>query len=135
MTTLLLQPKKIYGMLKETASQWVDDKSLKLGAALSYYTVFSLPPLLLIVIAVAGLAFGEEAARGQIVGQFEGLIGKESASVVQTMIAKAANPQKGTIATINRSYCSARGCIGRVHRTAGFPEHGLEGEAQTPGRP
>jgi membrane protein len=96
----MLQPGKIYGMLKETVSQWVDDKSLKLGAALSYYTVFSLPPLLLIVIAVAGLVFGEEAARGQIVGQFEGLIGKESASVVQSMIAKAANPQKGVIATV-----------------------------------
>ncbi len=100
MTTLLFKPRRIYRLLKDTASQWLDDKSLKLGAALSYYTVFSLPPLLLIVIALAGLAFGEEAARGQIVDQFEGFVGKQSASIIQTMIAKAAGPKRGTIATI-----------------------------------
>ncbi len=91
---------KLYTLLREAASQWIDDKSLKLGAALSYYAVFSLPPLLLIVIALAGLAFGEDAARGQIVDEFKGFIGEQSAAIVQTMIAKAAGPKKGTIATV-----------------------------------
>lgn len=100
MVKLLSQPRRIYSLLKDTTSQWIDDKSLKLGAALSYYTVFSLPPLLLIVIALAGLGFGEEAAQGQIMGQFEGFVGKQSAAIIQTMIAKAAGPQRGTIATI-----------------------------------
>jgi membrane protein len=78
----------------------MDDNSFKLGAALSYYTVFSLPPLLLIVIAVAGLAFGEEAATGQIVKEFQGFIGKENAAFIQTMIErKAAAPERGIAAT------------------------------------
>lgn len=51
-----------------TFNEWVDDKCPRLGAALSYYTIFSLAPMLIIAIAVAGLVFGEEAARGQIVG-------------------------------------------------------------------
>ncbi|OGW46789.1 MAG: ribonuclease BN, partial [Nitrospirae bacterium GWC2_57_9] len=96
----MLRPKQLYELLKEAASQWSNDKSLKLGAALSYYTVFSLPPLLLIVIATAAFAFDEEAARGQIVAQFQGFIGKENAAFIETMIEqKAAAPERGLVAT------------------------------------
>lgn len=70
---------------------------MTLGAALSYYTVFSLPPLLLIVIAVAGLLFGGEAASGRIVKEFQGFIRKENAAIIQAMVErKAAAPTKAS---------------------------------------
>jgi membrane protein len=60
-----------------------------MGAALSYYTVFSLAPLLVIVIGIAGLVFGEEAARGAMVGQLQGLMGDEGASAIKELIENA----------------------------------------------
>jgi len=71
-----------------------------LSAALSYYTCFSLAPLLLLIIAVMGLVFGRDAAQGQIFEQLSGLIGPRSAGMVQTMIASAWHPAKGIIATL-----------------------------------
>ena len=62
-------------VVKKAAAAWVDDRAQTMGAALSYYTVFSLAPLLLIAISVAGLVFGEDAARGAVVRQLQGLIG------------------------------------------------------------
>lgn len=87
-------------LLKETYAEWKEDKALRLGAALSYYTVFSLPPLLVLVVAVAGLVFGAEAARGQIVKEFQGLIGQGGTETVQTMIAQASKPKTGRISTL-----------------------------------
>ena len=71
-----------------------------MGAALSYYTVFSLAPLLVVIIAVAGFFFGEDAARGRIVEQLTGTLGREGAQLVQTMIQKASEPKAGIIATV-----------------------------------
>ncbi|MFN2646632.1 MAG: YhjD/YihY/BrkB family envelope integrity protein [Burkholderiales bacterium] len=71
-----------------------------MGAALSYYTLFSIAPLLLIAIAVAGFVFGEEAARGQISGQLAGMVGPEGAKAVEGMLAAANQPKEGLIATI-----------------------------------
>ena len=62
-------------LIKQTGAAWIDDYAPSMGAALSYYTVFSLAPMLLIVISVAGLVFGDEAARGEIFGQLRGLMG------------------------------------------------------------
>jgi len=62
--------------MKEAASSWSADYAPSMGAALSYYTLFSIAPLLIIVIAVAGLAFGDEAARGAIFEQLRGMIAK-----------------------------------------------------------
>lgn len=92
--------KRIFGLLKETFAEWKEDKSLKLGAALAYYTIFSLPPLLLIVIAVAGMVFGQQAVKGQIVAQFQQFVGKEHAQIIQTMVQHAALPKGGIIATV-----------------------------------
>ncbi len=64
-----MNPKQIFAILKETASDWMEDQAPTLGAALAYYTVFSLAPLLVIAIAIAGLVFGQEAAQGQIFDQ------------------------------------------------------------------
>ncbi len=98
--SILQESKKIYGLLKETGSQWNEMSSFRLSAALSYYTVFSLPPLLLLVIAIAGSVFGEAAAKGELVNQFQGVMGPQSASLVQTLISNASRSGSGTIATI-----------------------------------
>ncbi|NJO40966.1 MAG: YihY/virulence factor BrkB family protein [Cyanobacteria bacterium CRU_2_1] len=88
-------------LIKATAVEWNEDKVPLLAASLAYYTVFSLAPLLLIAIAIAGAFFGEEAARGELVRQFQGLIGRDGAEAIQTMIQNTQKPNSGgTIATI-----------------------------------
>jgi membrane protein len=64
-------------MLKQAVTAWMNDYAASMGAALAYYTMFSLAPVLLVAIAVAGLVFGQEAARGEIVSQLGGLVGRE----------------------------------------------------------
>ena len=71
-----------------------------MGAALAYYTMFSLAPLLLIVVSVAGLAFGEDAARGEIQAQLQNLMGKQGASAVQDLLASVREPAEGLTATV-----------------------------------
>jgi membrane protein len=71
-----------------------------MGAALAYYTLFALAPILIVAIAIAGLAFGPEAVRGEIVGQIEGLVGLEGARAVQAMLEGAAKPSSSIPATI-----------------------------------
>lgn len=83
---------KIWGLLKQTFKEWLEDKSSRLAAALAYYTAFSLAPLLIIVIALAGFFFGEEAAVGQIVSQIQGLVGRDGAQLIQTAIENANKP-------------------------------------------
>lgn len=92
--------KTIGGLLKETFDEWNEDKASRLAAALAYYTIFSLAPLLIIAIAIAGSIFGEEAARGEIVGQIQGLVGKSGAEVIETAIENANKPASGTIASL-----------------------------------
>ena len=92
--------KTVISLLKQTFTEWQEDKAPTLAAALAYYTVFSLAPLLIIVIAIAGLVFGPDAAQGQIVAQLQSLIGKEGAETVQELIIKASEPKSGMIATI-----------------------------------
>jgi len=84
-----------WGLLKETFSEWNQDKAERMAAALAYYTMFSLAPLLVIVIAIAGSIFGQEAARGEIVGQIQGLLGKQGAQFLQAAIQNANKPQSG----------------------------------------
>ncbi|MEZ2249691.1 YihY/virulence factor BrkB family protein [Microcoleus sp.] len=92
--------KTVLSLLKQTFTEWQEDKAPTLAAALAYYTVFSLAPLLIIVIAIAGLVFGADAAQGQIVGQLQSLIGKDGAQTVQDLIVKASEPKSGMIATL-----------------------------------
>ncbi|MGD0341882.1 MAG: YhjD/YihY/BrkB family envelope integrity protein, partial [Bacteroidales bacterium] len=77
---------KIGYLLKETFSEFIADNGMKLSAALSYYTVFSLPPLLIIVISLCGFFFGAEAVRGEIFGQINGLVGNAVAIQIQDII-------------------------------------------------
>ena len=92
--------KGLIELFKQTIQEWSEDKAPRLAAALAYYTVFSLAPLLVIVIAIAGLVLGREAVQNQIVQQIGGLIGTDNASAVQTMIAGASQRGSGIVATI-----------------------------------
>jgi membrane protein len=89
---------RIRGLVAKSAEAWLDDYAPSMGAALSYYTLFSLAPLLIIAIAVAGLFFGEEAARGEIVAQIRGLIGADGAAAVQGMLKSASAPAESLLA-------------------------------------
>ncbi len=92
--------KSSWGLLKSVFSSWSDDYAPSMGAALAYYTMFSIAPLLLIVISVAGLVFGEEAARGEIFHQLRGLMGAEGAQAVQGLLESANKPTQGIVSTI-----------------------------------
>ncbi|MDO9091848.1 MAG: YihY/virulence factor BrkB family protein [Rubrivivax sp.] len=85
--------------LKQVVTASLQDEVPSMGAALAYYTVFSMAPLLLIVISVAGLVFGEDAARGEIQAQLQGLMGVSGASVVQELLASVREPAESLTAT------------------------------------
>jgi membrane protein len=89
-----------FSLWKHALFAWIDDFAPSMGAALAYYTLFSLAPVLLIVIAVAGLVFGPDAARGQIVLQLEGVMGREGALAVQALLQNANQPAQGLAASI-----------------------------------
>ncbi len=97
---ILSKVKEGFSLIGATYIELLDDKVYKMTAALSYYTLFSLAPLLIIAIAIAGFIFGEEAARGEIVSQIEGLVGTSGAEVVQSLIKSAAFSEGGVFATI-----------------------------------
>ena len=88
-----------WNLVKQVASSWVDDYAPSMGAALAYYTMFSLAPLLLIAISVAGLVFGQEAARGEIAEQLRSFMGDQGASAVQGLLASVRQPSEGIAAT------------------------------------
>ena len=79
-------------LLRDAGTNWVDDHAQSMGAALAFYTIFSIAPLLLIVIAVAGMVFGEEAARGEIYTQLNGLLGNSGARAVQGLLESVRQP-------------------------------------------
>jgi membrane protein len=79
---------------------WLDDYAPSMGAALSYYTLFSLAPLLLIVVSVAGLVFGEDAVRGELFAQLQGLMGDDAAQAVQSLLASVHKPVHGALGTV-----------------------------------
>jgi membrane protein len=87
-------------MLTETFTAWSDDKVPRHGAALAYYTVLSLVPLLVVIIAIIGLIFGRAAAQEQILEQIAALIGPQSAETIKDMIQRASQPSTGIVATI-----------------------------------
>lgn len=87
-------------LLLAAGNAWVDDRCSRMGAALAYYTLFSIAPLLLIVVSVAGLVFGEEAARGELYDQLVGLLGPTNASTVQSMLESLNRPKQGVISAL-----------------------------------
>ena len=96
-----MKAKSLWKFLKDSVMQWIEDDPLALAAALSYYTLFSLAPLLIIVIAIAGFVFGQEAAENRIVETLQGLIGQESSLAIQAIIQNASNkPKTGLVSTV-----------------------------------
>lgn len=93
-------PATLWRLAKQAAIAWRDDYAPSMGAALAYYTTFSAAPLLLIVVSVAGLVFGEEAARGEIFSQLRTMIGEQGAAAVEGMLQSVAKPKEGVFATV-----------------------------------
>lgn len=88
-------------LVKDTYKEWTEDNVPLLAAALAYYTVFSLAPLLIIAIAIAGAVFGEAAAQGEIVRQIQGWVGRDGAEAIQAMLQNAQKPGSGgTLSTV-----------------------------------
>ena len=91
---------QIWALLKESVDGFVEDEALTRGAAIAFYTVTSIGPVLFIVVAIAGLFFGEEAANGAVSAQLGGLMGQQSADLLQTAIQSASGKLSGVLATI-----------------------------------
>lgn len=87
-------------LLKTTFSSYLEDEALTRGAAISFYTVTTIAPLLLMVVSIAGLFFGREAAQGAIVSQLSGLMGEQTAEFFQSILAQSADTTKSTLSTI-----------------------------------
>ena len=90
----------VWGLLKDTVYEWNEDKAPRLGAALAYYSIFSIAPLLVLVIAVASLIFGEKAAQGAIVREIEGTVGEPVANAIEFLLQQAHQEGGGVTATV-----------------------------------
>jgi membrane protein len=89
-----------WNLIKETFSNWSKHKDARLGAALAYYSIFSLGPLIIIAIAIAGLFFGQEVVRGELGNTIKGLLGDSGAQAVDGMLAGASRPREGLLPTL-----------------------------------
>ena len=96
----MLHPREAWGLLVEAFNGFFADRAATMGAAIAFYTIFSIAPLLMLVVAVAGFAFGEEAARGALARQLTGLVGRESAEVIQSLAESARDIGTGIVATV-----------------------------------
>ena len=96
----MTQRPRLLAVLKQTLKEAGEDKIPRLAAALSYYTVLSLSPLLVVAIAVAGLVFGQQAAQGQITQQLQQVFGPEAGDALQTLVAHANKPGAGIVSTV-----------------------------------
>jgi len=106
--------------LREVLDEWSKDDVQSLGAALAYYTIFSMAPLLVLAIAIAGLAFGREAAQGEIVAQLNGTIGEVAARTVEDLIERASRPSSGvpaTLASLAMMFFGASGAFGQLQKS------------------
>lgn len=86
-------------LVKAASTAWVADYAPSMGAALAYYSVFSLAPLLLIVISIAGLVFGQDAVRGEVFGQLQGLLGDDASRAIEGLLASVSQPAEGVAST------------------------------------
>jgi membrane protein len=120
-------------MLKETFNQWSEDKPFQLAAALAYYTLFSLAPLLLIAVTIAGFVFGREATEQQIINTFGGMVGPQGAQAIQGLLRSASQPQSGlfgTLISVVTLLIGAGGVVGQLQDSLNT----IWGVAPKPGR-
>jgi membrane protein len=92
--------RRVGAIIRETLSQWIDERAPRMAASLAFYTTFSLAPILIIAVALAGLVFGRDAAQGKIVGEMQGLVGVAGARAIQDLVENASRPASGTLATL-----------------------------------
>lgn len=107
----------LLGATKDAATQWITDKAPAMGAALAYYSIFSLAPLLVILIGAADLIFGEEVSQAQITLQLEELIGREGGEAIEAMVKNARESQGGGLATtlgVVMLFVGATGVFGQL---------------------
>jgi membrane protein len=107
----------MWALFKETFWQWIEDNPSQLGAALAYYAIFAIAPLLVIAVAIAGLVFGVQATENQLVGALQGLVGQEIATAIQATIRSASTPRSGIVATvvgIATSFLGAAGVVAQL---------------------
>lgn len=127
-----------YGrMLKEAGQEWSDDDATTLAGAVAYYAVFSLAPILVLLVAIAQFVYGAQAARGEIAAQFEAMMGKSGAEVVQSVLANASAGGAGLIATITSValiligatavFAQLQTSLNRIWDVQTDPEMGLKG--------
>jgi membrane protein len=95
-----LRPKELLALLKETVIEWSNDNVPRLGASLAFYTLLSMAPLLVVVVAIAAIAYGKQAAEGQLFWQIRGLVGSQGARTIQGLLEGAYKPGTGALATV-----------------------------------
>lgn len=119
----------LWALMKETVSAWSDDYAPSMGAALAFYTIFSIAPVLVIVLAIAGFMFGEEAARGELFSRIRAFLGDEAATAVQGIVREAGEPGRGIVAAVTgvaammigatTVFAELQGDLNRIWRTPG----------------
>src|SRR3954447_3948841 len=102
----------LWAILGRSVAGWWNDNVPRLGASLAYYTLFALAPILVVAIAIGGLVFGPEAVRGEIVGQIQGLVGRQGAEAGQAMLEGASKPSSSILATVIGSLTAFLGATG-----------------------
>src|SRR5512132_2643160 len=90
----------IFELVKQAVYEWYDQDVPRMGAALAFYTFFAISPLFVIVLAIAGFWYGEQAARRELFSQFSGLVGSEGAEAIQALVSAAQKPKTGAWATV-----------------------------------
>jgi membrane protein len=96
----MLRPRQLLPLFKQAYQDWSAHNASRLAASLAFYTALSLAPLLMIVVAVLSMVFGDEAARGQIVEQFSGLLGSQGAAAIESVLSSSRGTGSGVTATI-----------------------------------
>ncbi len=134
---MAVNPKAIFNLLKASVSAWSDDKSPRLGAALSFYTIFAMPPLFMIAIFIASLVFDPTAVQTQMFSEVGGLIGKRSAEAIQTAMAAQYQTNKGFVAsaiamvtlivTATGLFIELQDALNTIWRVEAKPGHGIMG--------
>src|SRR5882757_8063509 len=96
----MISPKEVWSLVKQSVSAWLEDRAASMGAALAYYTAFSIAPLLIIAIAVAGLVFGRDAAQEAVVAQLQGLLGDAGGAAIEEILKSTADFGNSVLALV-----------------------------------
>ena len=126
--------RQVLQLLRSAVEAWIDDRAASMGAALAYYTLFSMAPLLLIAVSVAGLVFGVEAARGEVFAQLRGIVGEGGAAAVEQLLESVDRPGGGLLSTViglglmlvgaTTVFAELQDALDRIWRAPGRPPGG-----------